>query len=147
MKHAATAILFAALLGGCAQQGVSVGTTQAPLPASQEVYGVWVIAQARSAPIIDKSRARLVLGRDGRVSGHDSCNPMKGTYTLQGDRIKFGPIATGRITCVELYGEQSDRILSALELAATARVRPDGLLEIRDADGSGLLRATREVKE
>jgi heat shock protein HslJ len=145
MKHAATAVLFAALLGGCAQKG---GPAAPPaLPASQEIYGVWVIEQARTAPIVDKSRARLVIGRDGRVSGHDTCNPMKGNYTLQGDRIKFGPIATGRITCVELYGEQSDRILSALELAATARVRPDGLLEIRDADGRGLLRATREVKE
>lgn len=145
MKHAATAVLFAALLGGCAQKGGPAAPT--PLPASQEIYGTWVIEQARTAPIVDKSRARLVLGRDGRVSGHDTCNPMKGNYTLQGDRIKFSPIATGRITCVELYGEQSDRILSALELAATARVRPDGLLEIRDAEGRGLLRATREVKE
>lgn len=145
MKHAATAVLFAALLGGCAQKGAPAAPP--PLPASQEIYGTWVIEQARTAPMIDKSRARLVLGRDGRVAGHDTCNPMKGNYTLQGDRIKFGPVATGRITCVELFGEQSDRILSALELAATARVRPDGLLEIRDAEGRGLLRATREVKE
>lgn len=146
MKHAATAVLFAALLGACAQKG-GPGSPVPPGAAAQEIYGIWVIEQARTAPIVDKSRARLVLGRDGRVSGHDTCNPMKGNYTLQGDRIKFSPIATGRITCVELYGEQSDRILSALELAATARVRPDGLLEIRDAEGRGLLRATREVKE
>lgn len=145
MKHAATVVLFAALLGGCAQKGGPAAPP--PLPATQEIYGIWVIEQARTAPIIDKSRARLVLGRDGAVSGHDSCNPMKGSYTLQGERIKFGKIATGRISCVELYGEQSDRILSALELAATARVRADGLLEIRDADGRGLLRATREPRE
>lgn len=147
MRHVAAA-LFAALLGACAQKG-GPGTAVPPVAAAQEIYGTWVIEQARSAPIIDKSRARLVLGRDGAVSGHDSCNPMKGSYsyTTQGDRIKFGKLATGRIYCVELYGEQSDRILSALELAATARVRQDGLLEIRDADGRGLLRATREVKE
>ena len=47
------------------------------------------------------------------------------------------------MACPELQREQEDRILSALELAATARVRDDGLLEIRDAEGRGLLRATR----
>ncbi len=112
-------------------------------PSGQEVYGSWVIEQARSAPIVDKRRARLVLGRDGRLSGHDSCNAMNASFTLQGAKIAIGPIATTRMACAELQREQEDRILSALELAATARVRDDGLLEIRDAEGRGLLRATR----
>lgn len=112
-------------------------------PSGQEVYGSWVIEQARSAPIVDKRRARLVLGRDGRLSGHNSCNAMNASFTLQGAKIAIGPIATTRMACAELQREQEDRILSALELAATARVRDDGLLEIRDAEGRGLLRATR----
>lgn len=126
---AATSLL---LLAGCA----------AP-PAPQEVYGHWVIEQARSAPILDKRRARLVLGRDGRLSGHNSCNAMSASFTLDGAKLAIGPIATTRMACPELQREQEDRILSALELAATARVRDDGLLEIRDAEGRGLLRATR----
>lgn len=125
----------AALLAGCA--------AAVPAPAG-DIHGTWVIEQARAEPILDKRRARLVLGRDGRLSGHNSCNAMNGTFTLEGDRIRIGPIATTRMACPELQREQEDRILTALELAVTARVRPDGLLEIRDADGRGLLRATRE---
>ncbi len=124
----------AALLAGCA--------AALPAPAG-DIHGTWVIEQARAEPILDKRRARLVLGRDGRLSGHNSCNAMNGTFTLEGDRIRIGPIATTRMACPELQREQEDRILTALELAVTARVRPDGLLEIRDADGRGLLRATR----
>jgi heat shock protein HslJ len=112
-------------------------------PLSREVTGTWVIEQARTEPLLDKRRARLVLGADGRLSGHTSCNAMNGPYTLQGDRIQIGAIATTRMACGPLLLEQEDRILTALEIAATARVRPDGLLELRDADGRGVLRATR----
>jgi heat shock protein HslJ len=47
------------------------------------------------------------------------------------------------MACPELQREQEDRVLTALEWAATARVRADGILELRDADGRGVLRATR----
>lgn len=116
-------------------------------PVSREVHGTWVIEQARTEPILDKRRARLVLGRDGRLSGHTSCNAMSGSFTLQGDVLKVGPIATTRMACGPLLLEQEDRILTALEIAATARVRPDGLLELRDADGRGVLRATRASEQ
>ena len=59
--------------------------------------------------------------------------------TREGWKARF---TTGRITCVELYGEQSDRILSALtrnieergsaELAGGEEVREPGLVEDRD---------------
>ena len=132
MKSIAAAVIPMLLLAACAAA-----------PAPQEVYGRWVIEQARSAPILDKRRARLVLGRDGRLSGHNSCNAMSASFTLDGAKLAIGPIATTRMACPELQSEQEDRILSALELAATVRVREDGLLEIRDAEGRGLLRATR----
>ena len=141
MKLAAVAIVSTALLGGCA--GAPAPAPAPAMPPAQEVYGPWVIEQARSAPIIDKRRARLVLGRDGRLTGHTSCNAMNASFTLQGTRLAIGPVATTRMACGELYREQEDRILTALELAASARVRDDGLLEIRDAEGRGLLRATR----
>ena len=60
-----------------------------PLPANERVR------------IVEQRVLAVYFGADGRVSGHDTCNPMKGNYTLQGDRIKFSPIATGRITCAK----------------------------------------------
>lgn len=132
--------LALAALAACASRPAAEPAVDA---VSRDVTGVWVIEQARTEPILDRRRARLVLGADGRLSGHTSCNAMNGPYMLQGDKIRIGAIATTRMACGPLLLEQEDRILTALEIAATARVRPDGLLELRDADGRGVLRATR----
>ena len=136
-------MLLSLSLSGLSACATAPGAEPPAPPVSREVHGTWVIEQARTEPILDKRRARLVLGTDGRLSGHTSCNVMNGPYTLSGDKIKIGAIATTRMVCGPLLLEQEDRILTALELAATARVRPDGLLELRDADGRGVLRATR----
>lgn len=129
--------LLAALVlaaGACA--------TSAP-PSARPVTGAWRIEQARSEPLLDRRQARLDFGTDGRLAGHTSCNTLRAAYALDGDALKIGPIATTRMACAEREREQEDRVLTALELARTARVRPDGLLELRDEDGRGVLRATR----
>lgn len=114
------------------------------LPAAPaSVQGAWKIVQARTEPILDQRQARLDLGAEGRLSGHTSCNTMSASYTLAGSHIRIGPIVTTRMACSQLRLEQEDRILTALESAVTAIVRDDGLLEIRDSDGRGLLRAVR----
>ena len=128
-------------LAACALFAAALGTT--PCSAADTVLGLWRIEQARSEPILDKRRARIDFGADGRLTGHTSCNTMSASYTLEGGALKVGPVATTRMGCAQLQLEQEDRILTALELAVSARVRDDGLLELRDGDGRGLLRATR----
>jgi heat shock protein HslJ len=124
--------LFA--LSGCAAPGPSV---------DRAVRGAWRIEQARAEPMLDKRLARLDFGADGRLTGHTSCNRLSAAYTLEGDKVDIGRVVTTRMACPRLQMEQEDRVLTALELARTARVRPDGLLELRDEDGRGVLRATR----
>lgn len=122
----------------------AAGSAAAQAPAvANNVLGAWKIVQARVEPILDQRSARLDLGADGRLNGNTSCNTMAAPYRLDGSNIRIGAIVTSRMSCSPLRLEQEDRILSALESAATAIVRQDGLLEIRDSDGRGLLRATR----
>jgi heat shock protein HslJ len=125
-------VLATAVVAGCAFNAP-------PL----QVQGAWRIEQARSAPVIDKRQARLDFGANGRLSGHTSCNVFSTTYTLQGEQLRIGPVVSTRMACGDLQSEQEDRILNALELAATVKVRPDGLLEMRDREGIGVLRAMR----
>jgi heat shock protein HslJ len=125
-------LVGAVVLAGCA-------SSTPPL----QVQGAWRIEQARSAPIIDKRQARLDFGADGRLRGHTSCNVFSTRYTLQGEQLRIGTIVATRMACAELQSEQEDRILNALELAAIVKVRPDGLLEMRDREGLGVLRAMR----
>lgn len=135
-------------LAACAALALATSACTGPGPmAPASVQGAWRIAQARSEPLLDQRRARLDFGADGRLIGHTSCNTLRATYTLVGDTLKIGPIATTRMACNEPGREQEDRVLTALELARTARVRPDGLLELRDEDGRGVLRATRLAPE
>jgi heat shock protein HslJ len=116
----------------------------APVPAPDpEVLGLWLIEQARSAPLIDKRSARLDFGPDGALSGNGSCNKLSARYTLEGNKLKIGPIVTTRMACPEALLEQEDRVLTALERAARAGVPPHGFLTLWDADGAVLLRASR----
>jgi heat shock protein HslJ len=113
-------------------------------PAALDPHGLWRVDQAQSEPILDRRHARIDFGADGRLSGHTSCHPMTARYTLEGSKLKIGPVKlTTQAQCGELQLQQEDRILTALENVVSAKVRDDGLLELRDADGRGLLRATR----
>lgn len=136
-SHKVRAIAAQAILGLSLIHSVAVAQTGAA------VAGWWRIEQARSEPILDKRLARLSFGADGRLTGHTSCNELTATYALRGRELQVSAIAVGRNTCSQLQLEQEDRILTALELAASAAVRSDGLLELRDGEERGLLRATR----
>jgi heat shock protein HslJ len=134
------ALLCGTVLAACGQ---APRAADPPAAAPPSVRTEWRVVQARSEPMLDTRRARLDFRADGRLVGHTSCNSLSASYTLDGDRLKVGPVVTTRMACARLQMEQEDRVLTALELAATARVRGDGLLELRDADGTGVLRAVR----
>lgn len=134
-RRVAGALVALGMLGGCA--------VPAPAPPALVVDGLWRVDQAQQEPLLDRSQARLDFGQGGALTGHTSCNTLSGSYVLEGDRLRVGPVVTTRRACGPLAMEQEDRILTALENARTARVRPDGLLELRDGAGRGVLRGTR----
>jgi len=105
--------------------------------------GLWRIDQAQREPIYDRTQARLEFGTEGRLTGHTGCKPMIASYTLEAGKLHVGPVRTGSARCSAQQLEQEDRILTALETASSVRVRDDGLLELRDTEGRGVLRGTR----
>lgn len=113
------------------------------MPPDPKVLGLWIIEQARSAPLLDKRKARIDFAPDGTLVGHGSCNTLRARYTLEGDRLKVGAIVTTRMACGDALMEQEDRVLTALERAARAFVPPHGFLTLQDADGAVLMRASR----
>jgi|GEM_PF-1664575 len=42
----------------------------------------------------------LTLTADGKVSGFAGCNRFMGSYTLEGDTLKMGPLASTRMACL-----------------------------------------------
>ena len=136
------------LVGTLAAVSLLGASARAAGPAALDPHGAWRVDQAQSEPILDRRHARIDFGPGGRLAGHTSCNTMTAHYTLDGSKLKIGPVSlTTQARCGELQLQQEDRILTALENVVSARVRDDGLLELRDADGRGLLRGTRFAPE
>jgi heat shock protein HslJ len=65
----------------------------------------------------------FTLLADGRkVQGSAGCNRIRGTYKLDGEKLKFGPLATTRMACPAMETETA--FLKALE--ATTRYEVNG---------------------
>jgi heat shock protein HslJ len=66
---------------------------------------------------------------DGTVSGTAGCNTYSGSYTIDGETITIGPLASTLKFCVEPEGvmEQETTYLGLLQSAETFSVRGDTL--------------------
>jgi heat shock protein HslJ len=73
---------------------------------------------------------------DGTLSGNATCNTYSGTYTVDGDKIAIGPLATTRMACAtDELNAQEQEYLAALGNVATYSIS-GGTLELRDAGGA-----------
>jgi heat shock protein HslJ len=60
--------------------------------------------------------ATIAFGADGSVSGSTGCNSYGGSYTLDGERLTFGPLVGTLIACPEEDITQQEReLLGALQ--------------------------------
>jgi heat shock protein HslJ len=76
------------------------------------------------------------FGSDGTVSGSAGCNTYSGSYTVDGDAIEIGPLASTQKACepTDLMTQEA-AFLAAMENATTYSI--DGsILELRDDSGA-----------
>lgn len=80
---------------------------------------------------------RARFGDDGQLAGTGGCNRIFGPYEIDGEAIRIGPLASGRMMCTEPEGamEQEAAYLAALQAASTWSIT-DGRLQLRDAEGA-----------
>lgn len=75
-----------------------------------EKYWKLIELNGKNIPRTEESRreAHLILKeKDNKISGNTGCNVMNGTYSLSDNNgIKFSPIATTRMACVNVDYEQ-----------------------------------------
>ena len=86
--------------------------------------------------LVADSTITLAFGADGNVSGNATCNTYNGGYTIEGDAVTVGPLATTRMACEsEELNAQEALYLAALQNSATYDIT-NGMLTIRDAGGA-----------
>jgi heat shock protein HslJ len=93
----------------------------------------------RQAVVSPMAGTRLTLEfQDGQVSGDSGCNRFHGSFTVQGDALAIGPLATTRMACGDDSMVQEQQFLAALASAATWDI-VQGSLDIHRADGERAL--------
>ena len=135
--------LFAVMLAACPSPRTSGTADSAGASAAPDTSAPAAPAPAAPAAALEGTEWRLVdiggqpspagadstrhpgftLLADGRkVQGSAGCNRMTGTYQLDGQKLKFGPLATTRMACPAMQTETA--FLKAL--AATTRYEVSG---------------------
>jgi heat shock protein HslJ len=78
---------------------------------------------------------------DGKISGNGGCNQFFGAYSVAGDRIEIGPIASTRKGCPGLIGIEA--AFFAILQAAKSFVQEGSTLTLYDAAGIKLAQFVR----
>lgn len=96
--------------------------------------------------VLADTEITLELREDGTLGGFDGCNRYMSGFTLEGDTLTFGPLATTRMACrgPEGAAEQAQAFAAALETVTGYRLEGSELT-LLTADGA--IAAKFRVKE
>ena len=135
---ASLAVLLAlGLTAGCGGDDDSAG-------ADSEVVSIvgipWLLSSGLDVEGWEEAPPSAVFMID-TVGGFGGCNRFTAPYTIDGDGIEIGAIASTRMACPPPADEVERAYLAALEQVAGWRVEEDGAeLALVDDDGAELLR-------
>ena len=130
MRHAFAATALALLLAGCTGASEQAGQGAATI-----VGPVWVAEEIAGASASGEAPITLQLGADGRASGRGGCNGYGGPYTLAGDALHFGPLASTKMACAPALMDQEQRYFDTLAQVARYAVADDGALLLMTGEG------------
>lgn len=94
----------------------------------------WVVEDIAGG-LVDRSRATLDFGIDGRLAGRASCNAYTSSYTVTGERLAIGTTATTMMSCAPALMEQERRFLDILQRIRGFDVTDTGALVLQDELG------------
>jgi heat shock protein HslJ len=75
------------------------------------------------------------FGADGGIAGSAGCNTFRGNYSVSGDTLSIGPLATTRMLCAEPIMTQEAAYLAALQASTRFELTAERLT-LRSASGA-----------
>jgi heat shock protein HslJ len=120
-------VLFAGLaMASTPESGPDLGARSV----APGILGItWRAEDIDGRGIIDSSRATLLLGADGSVSGVASCNAYSGRYVLEGGRLDFAGLSlASRKSCAPSLMKQERRFVEVLGAVQRIDLLPTGAL-------------------
>jgi heat shock protein HslJ len=135
LRQVLTAIVGLALLVACESTAVS---GEKPTM-DQLTQNDWAAETINGAPVINPGRVTLSFG-DGRVSGRGGCNLYSGPAEVGGGTLKFGPMISTKMACMEQgLMQQEVTYLKALQDARRYAVGADGKLTISTSSSGDIV--------
>jgi len=100
--------------------------------------GAWHITRIDGKPVIAKTEPGLDFSADGKISGNVSCNRVMGGYTLSGEGLEIGQLATSMMMCEDRKMTQERTILDILGNVKKFAIGDDGALTLKAGDGRAI---------
>ena len=99
----------------------------------------WTVVTIAGRSVNEDSRAELIFGRDGRVSGNASCNSFTGGYSLSDGELTVGQLAVTMMACPDQLSELERNFLSILTGTSRFSINAEGLMLITSDDGDSIV--------
>lgn len=84
--------------------------------------GKWLAEDIEGRGVIDRAQTTLEIRSDGIATGTGGCNRYAGSASIDGDAIKFLPMASTRMACSAAAMNQEARFHAALEKVRSWRI-------------------------
>jgi putative lipoprotein len=132
-------ILLKSAGGRAAETGAGAGPSRGNAPLENTTWKVTRLGE-RDVVSNENQRAPYIVleSSDHRVTGSGGCNRITGTYNVEKQTIRFGPIASTMMACPKGMDTEKD-FMQALDAARKWKVQGDEL-ELYGEDGNFLIR-------
>lgn len=106
--------------------------------------GKWLAEDIDGGGVIDRLQTTLEIRDDGIVNGMGGCNRYAGSAKIDGNAIKFLPMASTRMACSAAAMRQEGKFHSTLEKVRTWRIdQAQKKLLLLDRQGFELMRFSK----
>lgn len=106
--------------------------------------GKWLAEDIDGGGVIDRLQTTLDIRDDGMVTGMGGCNRYAGSANVDGNSIKFLPLASTRMACSAAVMRQESKFHAALEKVRSWRIdEQQQKLILLDSGGFDLIRFSK----
>lgn len=111
-------------LSGCCRVAAKAAADRAPAGLEGAAWRLEELPGVQPAALAQLKRPVTARFESGRLTGFAGCNNFSGSYTLDGDQLRIGPVASTQMACPE-PGSSIEQAFHAV-LSGTLRYSMDG---------------------
>jgi heat shock protein HslJ len=96
----------------------------------------WTVTGFAGAAPLEGTEVSISFTEENRLAGTAGCNRFMGGYTLTGEGLSIGPLASTMMACPDPVMAQERQVLALLEQVVSFSIREDGGLTLVTRDGA-----------